>query len=180
MARLFFGLELPSDIKERLLNVRAKVPGAKWQSAEQLHITLLFLGRVEEDRLEAVIGSAREIRLIPFELEVSGLGCFGQPRRPRNLWAGVQPGAPVAAIHEALGQRMENLGFEAERRSFLPHITLARFKRQPGSVEGLLAEQGASVFGRFAVTEFALFESKPGPAGSVYRVIERFPLSGSG
>ncbi|MDX1558272.1 MAG: RNA 2',3'-cyclic phosphodiesterase [Marinobacter sp.] len=180
MPRIFFGLELPSDIKERLLNVKAKVPGAKWQSAEQLHITLLFLGRVDEEHLEAVVGSARAIRPKPFELEVSGLGCFGQSRRPRNLWARVQPEAPVAAIHEALAQRMENLGFAAERRSFLPHITLARFKRQPGSVEGLLAEQGASVFGQFAVSEFVLFDSKPGPAGSVYRVIERFPLSGSG
>lgn len=176
MPRIFFGLELPSEIKERLLKVRAKVPGAKWQSAEQLHITLLFLGRVEENRLEAVVGSACDIRPTAFELEVSGLGCFGQSRRPRNLWAGVQPEAPVAAIHEALGQQMENLGFEAERRSFLPHITLARFKRQPGSVEGLLAEQGASVFGQFEVTEFALFDSRPGPAGSVYRVIDRFPM----
>ncbi|MTI98244.1 MAG: RNA 2',3'-cyclic phosphodiesterase [Marinobacter adhaerens] len=180
MPRIFFGLELPSDIKERLLEVRANVPGAKWQSAEQLHITLLFLGRVEENRLEAVVGSARAIQPKPFVLEVSGLRCFGQSRRPRNLWAGVQPAAPVAAIHEALGQRMEKHGFEAERRSFLPHITLARFKRQPGSVEGLLAEQGAFVFGQFAVTEFALFDSKPGPAGSEYRVIERFPLSGPG
>lgn len=180
MARLFFGLEIPSEIKHRLLKVRSAVSGAKWQSAEQLHITLLFLGSVEELQLEAVANAAREIQSEPFELSVAGLGCFGQSRRPRNLWAGVQPEAPVAAIHEALGQRMENLGFEAERRSFLPHITLARFKRQPGSVEGLLAEQGASVFGQFAVTEFALFESKPGPAGSVYRVIERFPLSGSG
>ncbi len=180
MPRIFFGLELPSEIKERLLNVRVSVPGAKWQTAEQLHITLLFLGGVEESRLEAVVDSARAIRPTPFELEVSGLGCFGQSRRPRNLWAGVKPEAPVAAIHEALGLRMEKLGFEAERRSFLPHITLARFKRQPGSVERLLAEQGAYVFGQFAVTEFALFDSKPGPAGSEYSVIERFPLSGPG
>ena len=180
MPRLFFGLELPAEIKARLLKVRSPVTGARWQSAEQLHITLLFLGGVEESRLAAMIGSARAIRRTPFELEVSGLGCFGQARRPRNLWAGVKPEAPVADIHEALGQRMEKLGFEAERRSFMPHITLARFKRQPGSVERPLAEQGASVFGQFAVTEFALFYSKPGPAGSEYRVIERFPLSGPG
>jgi len=180
LPRVFFGLELPPEIKSRLLKVRSAVSGAKWQSAEQLHITLLFLGRVEEARLEAVVGSARDIQSAPFELEVAGLGCFGQSRRPRNLWAGVQPEAPVAAIHDALGRRMVNLGLEAERRAFRPHITLARFKRQPGSVEDLLTQHGESVFGQFAVTEFALFESKQGPAGSVYRVIERFPLGGQG
>lgn len=180
MPRLFFGLELPPEIKDRLLKVRSAVPGAKWQSAGQLHITLLFLGSVEAARLEAVAGSAREFQSAPFVLEVKGLGCFGQSRRSRNLWAGVQPEAPVAAINEALGRRMENLGLEAERRAFRPHITLARFKRQPGYIEGLLAEHGQSVFGQFAVTELALFDSKPGPTGSVYTVLERFPLRGAG
>jgi 2'-5' RNA ligase len=180
LPRLFFGLEIPSQIKDRLLEARSAVSGAKWQSAEQLHITLLFLGSVEEPHLEAVANAAREIQFEPFELSVAGLGCFGQPRRPRNLWAGVQPRAPVEVLNQALGRRMECLGFDAERRAFRPHVTLARFKRQPGSVEGLLGEHGESEFGQFAVTEFVLFSSKQGPTGSVYTVLERFPLRDTG
>ncbi|WP_372998860.1 RNA 2',3'-cyclic phosphodiesterase [Marinobacter sp.] len=180
MPRLFFGLELPSEIKDRLLKIRSAVPGAKWQSAEQLHITLLFLGTVSQENLDALAGSARDIKSEPFLLDVAGVGCFGQPQRPKNLWAGVQPEAPVAALNKRLGARMEKFGFCAESRVFRPHITLARFKRQAGSVEPLLVEYGDSGFGQFQVTEFVLFESNPGPAGSVYSVIDRFPLPNDG
>lgn len=179
MARLFFGLELPPEIKARLLKIRSAVPGAKWQGAEQLHITLLFMGAVSQEDLEAMAGSARGIKSEPFLLDVAGIGCFGQPQRPKNLWAGVQPEAPVAGLNKSLGALMERRGFGAERRVFRPHITLARFKRQAGSVEPLLDEYSDSRFGQFQVTEFVLFESKPGPAGSVYSVIERFPLRGA-
>lgn len=179
MPRLFFGLEIPVEIKDRLLNVRAAVSGAKWQSAEQLHLTLLFLGHVNEERIAAVCDEAGQIQMDPFGLEVAGTGCFGQLQRPRNLWAGVQPAAPVAELHETLKVRMDNLGFVTESRAFRPHITLARFKRRPWSVGNLLAQHGQSVFGQFPVNQFALFESRQGPVGSVYTVIERFLLPGS-
>jgi len=179
LPRIFFGLELPPGIKSRLLKVRSAVPGAKWQSAEQLHITLLFLGSVEEEVVSAVCDQAREILMEPFVLGVAGLSCFGHPQKPRNLWAGVQPEAPVAGLHDGLKGRMTNLGFEIGGRTFRPHITLARFKRQAGSVEDLLTEHTDSEFGHFPVTEFVLFGSKPGPTESVYTVIERFPLRGA-
>lgn len=175
MPRLFFGLEIPAHIKARLLKARAEVPGARWQSAEQMHITLLFLGGVEQERLPAVCEAARHIPLAPFELSVTGLGCFGQPCAPRNLWAGVQPAAPVAHLHGEIKSRMEGLGFTGEDRAFRPHITLSRFRRQPGSVEGLLAEYEGMGFGAFHVDQFVLFKSEPGAGGSVYTVVERFP-----
>ncbi|MBC7191993.1 RNA 2',3'-cyclic phosphodiesterase [Marinobacter sp.] len=174
MPRLFFGLELPSEIKDRLLTVQSAVPGAKWQSAAQLHLTVLFLGNVEEEQVPAVCHSVADIQAEPFSLQVTGLGCFGRPRRPRNLWAGIQPEAPVARLHKALQRRMQKLGFATENRAFHPHITLARFKRESGSVEALLAEQGEHVFGQFPVTEFVLFESQQEPAGSAYSAIRRF------
>ncbi|MCG2581021.1 MAG: RNA 2',3'-cyclic phosphodiesterase [Marinobacter sp.] len=176
MRRLFFGLDLPADIKQRLLGVNAPISGAKWQSLEQLHITLLFLGNVKQDRIAALCDAARNLPVEAFELDVTGLGCFGQPRSPRNLWAGVQPPDPVAALHGALRSRMATLGFAPESRSFRPHITLARFKKQRGSVEGVLDDHGDSAFGHFAVSDVVLFESNQGRGGSIYTVIERFPL----
>ncbi|MBU2954219.1 RNA 2',3'-cyclic phosphodiesterase [Marinobacter sp. F3R08] len=176
MPRLFYGLEIPPEIKDRLLKVGSAVGGAQWQSAEQMHITLLFLGAVDERGLESVVSAARAIRPGSFELDVEGLGCFGTPQRPKYLWAGIRPEAPVAALREALVQEMGSLGPEPERRAFRPHITLARFKKQAGSLQGLLAEQGRWDFGQFPVTEFVLYDSKPGPTGSVYTVIERFSL----
>ena len=180
MPRLFFGLELPPELKKRLIKVRSAVDGAKWQRPEQLHITLLFLGPVDENRVEAVTDAACDLSTESFSLDVTGVGCFGQPQRPKNLWAGVKPEEPIAALHQTLGQRMETLGFKVERRAFRPHVTLARFKRQAGSVEALMSEYGDSPFGQFHVAEFVLFESTPDPAGSVYSVVERFPLRNAG
>lgn len=180
MRRLFFGLEIPAQIKARLLKARAAVSGAKWQSVEQMHITLLFLGDVEEECLSSVCEVAHHIPLAPFEPSVAGLGSFGQSCAPRNLWAGVEPVAPVASLHSAIKGQMESLGLTTESRAFRSHITLSRFRRQPGSVQSLLAEYEGTVFGSFEVDQFVLFESEQGAAGSVYTVLDRFPYGRCG
>ena len=179
MRRVFFGLEIPTEIKQRLLQVMAAVAGAEWQSTERMHLTLLFLGNLEEDRLLAVREVARDIALKAFELNIVGLGCFGQPHAPDYLWAGVQPEVPVVSLYSAIKNQVESLGLHTERRAYRPHLTLARFKRASASVEHLLNEYREAVFGVFQVDEFVLFETQPSAAGSVYRVLERYPLSRS-
>ncbi|OEY65977.1 RNA 2',3'-cyclic phosphodiesterase [Marinobacter sp. X15-166B] len=174
MRKLFFGVEIPAPIKSRLLKVRAEVPGARWQTFAQMHLTLLFLGNVEDERVLAVREAACRISLTAFELQVAGLGCFGRPCAPRILWAGVQPAAPVASLHSALKSEMAQLGFTPESRAFRPHITLSRFKHRPGSIESLLAEYEGAAFGAFRVERFVLFESVQRAGGSVYPVIARF------
>lgn len=176
MRRVFFGLQIPTEIKQRLLQVRAEVVGAQWQNIEQLHLTSLFLGSLEEERLAAVREAAGDISLPGFELQVIGLGCFGRAQAPQHLWASVVPEAPVISLHSAIKSQAENLGIETERRAYRPHLTLARFKRHPGSVEHLLAQYRETTFGSFQVDEFVLYESKQGSGGSVYTVLERYPL----
>ena len=176
MRRVFFGLEIPTEIKQRLLQVRAEVVGAKWQSIEQQHLTSLFLGSLEEEPLLAVREAVRDICLPVFKLNILGLGCFGQPHNPKYLWAGVEPEASAISLHSAIKSQVEGLGIETERRAYRPHLTLARFKRHPGSVAQLLAQYRETFFGAFQVDEFVLFESQQGPGGSVYSVVERYPL----
>ncbi|WP_100638388.1 RNA 2',3'-cyclic phosphodiesterase [Marinobacter salexigens] len=175
MRRLFFGLDIPAEIKSRLLKVRAEVAGARWQSDEQLHLTLLFLGNLEEERVLAVREAARCVPLIAFELNIAGLGCFGGPRAPRNLWAGVQSQASIALLHSSIKRQMDQLGIATEDRVFHPHITLCRFKRPTGSVESLLEGGKEMDFGSFQVNQFVLFESEKDSGGSVYNRIECFP-----
>lgn len=176
MRRVFFGLEIPAEIKDLLLQVRAEVAGASWQSVEQMHLTLLFLGNIEEELLLAAREAARDISLTAFELNIDGLGCFGQPHAPKHLWAGVESEAPIISLHSAIKNQVERLGIQTERRAFRPHLTLARFNRHPGSIERLLTEYRETVFGSFQVDEFVLFESQQSSAGSVYTVLERYPL----
>lgn len=176
MPRLFFALDIPAPVKKKLLKVAAPIAGAKWQNANQLHLTLLFLGQVDSELLPAIRAALRELPLQRFHLEVREVGCFGQPDTPRNLWAGVSPEAPVTELNDLLKQRLGHLGFQFESRPFRPHITLARFRKQRGSVAGLLAEHRDGFFGDFEVESFVLLESTQGGAGSVYTVVERFPL----
>lgn len=179
MSRLFFGLEVPADIRQRLLRVTTPVSGARWQSGEQLHVTLLFLGDVAQGRTGVVCDAAANLTVGAFELELAGLGCFGQPHRPRYLWAGIQPRIAISRLRDALAVGMADLGFTPDPRAFCPHVTLARFGKQPGSVEALVEEYRKVVFGHFAVSEFVLFESTPGEHGSIYHVVERFALTES-
>lgn len=177
MARVFFGLELPAPLKERLLALHAPVEGARWQGAGQLHLTLAFVGAMPRGEVASLVGSAAQLSLRGFELEVAGLGAFGNPDRPRTLWAGVRPAAPVACLHQQLMARLGSDGFVSAGGDFAPHITLARFRKQAGSVRALLDEHRDTGFGVMPVRHFALFESTPGPQGSVYTVIRRVPLN---
>lgn len=177
MLRLFFALEIPPSTRQRLLQVRAPIAGARWQSDAQLHLTLLFLGNVPSDSLPGIRRALRDFAAPGFDLEVRGLGCFGQPDTPRNLWAGASPDQPLQALQAALKAQLQPLGFEFESRPFRPHITLARFKRQRGSVQALLAEHGETEFGAMPVRDFVLLQSNQGHQGSEYTVVERFALS---
>ncbi|WP_138440692.1 MULTISPECIES: RNA 2',3'-cyclic phosphodiesterase [Marinobacter] len=179
MQRLFFALEMPEPVRQALLCIKAPVDGARWQSDGQLHLTLLFLGNVQKETVPGIGLALRDLSLPPFDLHVRGLGCFGQPETPRNLWAGVTPEAPLIALHATLKERLNSLGFSFEKRPFRPHITLARFKKQRGSVQSLLAEHGEDEFGAVTVRDFVLLQSTQGVRGSDYTVVERFPLTES-
>lgn len=173
--RLFFGLEIPDPVKHRLLAIQQPVAGARWQRSDQLHLTLAFLGSVEEKRLPAIADSARNLPVKPFDLTVAGVGCFGDPDHPKNLWAGVQPVTELAGLQVALNERLALAGFPQEQRRFRPHITLARFNRkQAGSVSEVLRIHREIQAGSFLVDSVALFRSIQGAHGSVYEVLDRF------
>lgn len=179
MPRLFFGLEIPPNTAQALLQVESPIDGARWQRAEQLHLTLAFLGEVPAEQVALAKQIARNLRTGPFTLQVKGLGCFGNPEKPEALWAGVEQEALVARLHEQLATSLAERGFTIKNRPFKPHITLSRFKRgESGSVEALLKAHQSTMFGTLPVTCFALFESTPSPQGSVYTVLERFSLPG--
>lgn len=176
--RLFFGLELPDALKARLLSVQQPLEGARWQQPEQLHLTLMFLGSVQESQLGLVQSAAKSLPVKPFNLSLLGLGCFGEPERPNVLWAGLEPSERLDALQRALSQRLVARGFEEEARRFLPHITLARFSQPSGSVRSVLTTYRDYSAGTMPVNFFSLFESDLTPEGPVYTVLDRFALNG--
>lgn len=177
MPRLFLGLELPEPAKDRLLDWKADIAGARWQRREQLHLTLCFLGQLTPDRVPVVFRAMADLEGSAFELTPVSVGCFGPSQRPRTLWAGVDPEVPVKALHQEVTGRIRDAGLPVEVRPFTPHITLARFGRQAGGrADAFLLDHREVTAPGFLVDRVTLFLSQTGDSGSHYQVLAHFPF----
>ncbi len=173
--RIFVGLELPEAISEQLLGLRCDIEAARWHSAKQLHLTLHFLGELSQEQLQRAQEAVAAVDSCCLELRLEGVGCFGSGSSRGALWAGVSPLQPVSALHRDLGEALQGRGFTPERRPFAPHITLARLKA-PAAVDDFLQEHQALRSEPFLLDQVSIFSSSPGPQGSDYEVLHRYPL----
>jgi 2'-5' RNA ligase len=177
--RLFVGLEIPDAIKAHVGLLTGGVAGARWQEPEQLHITLRFIGEVEGPRVADINAALGAITAPGFHLMLRGVDIFGEPAKPRMLWAGVEPTAPIQHLRDKVEQALVRTGLPAESRKFKPHLTLARFGREkPRRLADYLTGHAAFASASFPVTEFTLFESRLGHTGAVYVPLERYGLEG--
>jgi 2'-5' RNA ligase len=176
MHRLFVAIRPPQPIRRQLLGAMGGISGARWQTEDQLHLTLRFIGEVDRHLagdIHAALGAIHHPR---FGIAIDGLGTFDRRGQPETVWARVAPQEPLKALHNKIDQAIARVGIEPEQRAYLPHITLARLKPSSGSVRGLLEESGGLRSESFPVTAFALYESKLTPEGAVYTILESYPL----
>lgn len=154
---------------------------ARWVPVDNLHITLWFIGEVDNARAAAIV-SALQPRFshAPFDLVMGGLGAFPSSGSPRAVWLGVRSGqGGLEALHSETGARLRPLGIEPERRPYSAHVTLARVKDAPresgAAVRRVLSERLAEV-GTSTVSAVTLFRSRVSSQGSVYESVLRVPL----
>lgn len=175
--RLFVAVALPETERQRLALLGGGVPGARWLPAENLHLTLRFIGEADGHAFHDIAAALREIDTAAFDLRLSGVGYFGDKRRVRVLWAGVDGNDALRALQQRVETALVRAGLPPEGRKFHPHVTLARLRDAPlGRVERFLAEQGGYVSQPFRVSEFVLFSSHLGGEGAIYRPEAEFPL----
>lgn len=174
--RLFVALRPPPSIRAILCGLMQGVGGARWQSDEQLHITLRFLGEVDHHQGEDIAAALGQLHAPIPELRVQGVGQFEKSGRPHTLWAGITPAVPITALHRQITQLLLRVGIEPEQRSFLPHITLARGGRSAGLYDGFLSTHAALTTPQFRCDHVILYESEMGHGGSSYHPITRYPL----
>jgi 2'-5' RNA ligase len=179
------------DLDEQLLGrvvqildeQKASMPHARWQAPRQLHITLCFLGQVEQASLLDVASRVLEIarRFPPFGIEIGAAGGFPNARRPSVVWLGVEPDAPsLYAIVASLEAAWKDLGRSVEERAYHPHLTLARSKARSGDARlaHVIEALAAVELGSCAVRELVLYRSDSSPAGVQYTALLRAPLGG--
>ena len=177
MIRLFVGLALPEDIVERLGGLAEGMSGARWIAPENLHLTLRFIGPVDNREASDIDEALSRISVPAFPLHLKGLGFFGKASKPSNLWIGAESEETLTRLQAKVERALQLAGCAAERRRFKPHVTLARFKNgAPKRFQGYLNRYALADMPPFTVTEFLLYSSFLTPAGPIYQVEARYPL----
>ena len=131
MIRLFTALSIPEDAAQTLARRQSGLPGARWRTSEQLHLTLAFYGEIDERRADDLAAElSRAATGGAFEIALSGVGAFGDAHRSHTLWAGVEPNERLTVLAGRCRAAGERAGVAMERRDYRPHVTLAYLKPQ--------------------------------------------------
>jgi 2'-5' RNA ligase len=184
--RLFVAVEVPAAVREdlaalvnelRALESKSSAKKLRWVRAENLHVTLRFIGSVPPEKLDSICAELTRVRSDrPVELRFRGLGFFPSAKRPRVLWAGMSASANLAAIAGDIDKGLAKLGIPAEERAFTPHLTLARCERSGISpaLHATVERDAAREFGELRTNQFHLIESKLKPSGAEYTTLQSF------
>jgi 2'-5' RNA ligase len=175
--RLFVGLDLPWDLRERLSGLAAGIQGARWLPPENYHVTLRFIGEVAAYQAEEIDILLGGLRARGFALSLAGVGTFAKAGRPVALWVGVERNPQLDLLQSKIETACQRAGLEPERRRFAPHVTLARLDN---AAEAKLAGwvQSHNLFRAEPVQmqHFTLFSSLLGKEASVYTAEVEYQL----
>jgi len=180
--RVFIGIKVPDDISKELKRfLREEVSGhfkrMKEVEEENFHITLRFIGEVDEGKVEEIKARLEGIRFRRFYVTVKGVGFFpSPPSPPRVLWVGGESDE-ITDLKREIDKALASVGFPPEQ-NFVSHITLGRIKsvEPPEKARRISDKHKEKYFGEFEVKEFILFESKLTSSGPIYSIIKNFPL----
>jgi 2'-5' RNA ligase len=179
--RLFTALSIPEPVAQSLLLIQGGVPGARWQSREQLHLTLTFIGEINGRDGAAIDDALAGIRAPGFSLQLHGVGQFGEGRKSRAhaLWAGARPNPALAHLQRKVDTAIRRVGVPGDAHKFTPHVTLARMRHPDADkVVEWLTYNALCTSPEFEVPAFHLYSSRLTSDGSIYRIEQSYPLEG--
>jgi 2'-5' RNA ligase len=183
--RLFVAFDLPGEVRQALGELIGQLrplgPAARWVRPEAMHLTLKFLGHVQDqadarplDSIRAALTAVHSSA--PVEMQFRGVGFFPDARSPRVVWCGIDSSPNLVPLAADISLALEPLGFPPEDRAFVPHLTLALLDASRGSAKLVRAaeELKSRAFGSARETEFHLFESILRPSGAEYRKLQTY------
>jgi 2'-5' RNA ligase len=176
MPRLFTALEIPPDIGSSLAALRGGLPGARWIDPENYHLTLRFIGDIDDVLAHEIAMLLGRVRREAFTMQFDGVASFGG-RKPRAVFAAAVPSVPLLELQAEQERLLQRLGLEPEGRKFTPHVTLARLRDSSSrQVADYLATRGHFRSPPFPASRFVLFSSKASVGGGPYVVEAGYPL----
>jgi 2'-5' RNA ligase len=180
MIRLFVALSFPDEVRRSLAALCAGVPGARWANPEQFHLTLRFIGEVDGRIAHAISEELSSITMPDFELNLFGVGTFGDKRKANTLWAGVRPNPALNRLQEKVDNAVLRVGLPPDRRKFAPHVTLARLNNAPFDRLGAyLSHHALYNAPPFTCDRFTLYSSFLSSSGAIYTPEHVYRLDGS-
>jgi 2'-5' RNA ligase len=178
MHRLFVAVDLPEETKMAISRICTGVPGAKWVDSTQIHLTLRFIGDVDDTLFGRIRAGLSGIVSSPFTLVLGGVGRFPPKRDPRVLWAGLERNDDLVRLRDLVEREMVKCGLEPEERGFSPHITVARLNNpQMSSVAAFLEKNSRFAAPPVHIAEFHLYSSTLTPRGAIHRRESTYPLT---
>ena len=179
MIRLFAALEIPPEIAEGLARRQQGLPGAKWRPLESLHVTLRFFDELPEPQAADLDAALAGVSVAPFELELEGVGAFGEGHQLNAVWAGVKDSEPLRLLAGRCESAARRAGLKPEGRAFRPHVTLAYLSRtvDQGRVAAWIRNHNLLHSPPWRATWFGLYSSWRSHEGSRYDLEREYPLS---
>jgi 2'-5' RNA ligase len=170
MHRLFIAIDFPDDVNEALANLCFGIPGAKWVSKDQLHLTLRFIGDSDDRLFSDIAETLEDVNASQFSLTLKGVGYFPPRRKPNVLWVGIEPCEELMHLRDAMEKILSELGIEPEERNYHPHLTLARLRPEAplAKITGFLSANNLFTAQEVPITDFHLYSSELMPAGAVH------------
>ncbi len=178
--KLFAAIRPNEKIIRGLTRLQRGVAGAKWSSADKLHLTLGYFGAVDAEKAEMLDTELARVKMTGFDVKLYGAGHFGSSE-PHAIWIGVVPSPELTQLYKHCRRAARYAKIEMETRSFKPHITLAYLKRPPNIPRIVAFEKRLAHYeaGPFLVDEFGLYSSWPTKNGpNIYRQEANYPLTG--
>jgi 2'-5' RNA ligase len=177
LPRLFTGLEIPAGIALALSQYRGGLPGARWVEPDNYHVTLRFIGDIDDAMARDVVSALGEARRrAPLALALDRLASFGG-ERPRALFARVEPSADLGDLQAEHERLMRRIGLAPEKRKFTPHVTLARLRdASAANVAHYIATHGRFARLTFTAPRTVLYSARESTGGGPYVVEAAYPL----
>jgi len=174
MLRLFVGIALPPELKLRLSLLCAGVPEARWVDAGNFHLTLRFIGEVDEGMASDIDGALLKVKARRFALTLAGVGQFGT----HSLWVGVEKGEALLHLQGKIESALQRLGLPAETRRYAPHVSLARLRPPLGPrLQAFMADHSLFRAEPFQVERFDLVASYLTKSGAIYEDQAEYQLA---
>lgn len=180
--RAFLAIPLADELRRTVAAVQkelaAALPGVRWVSPGNIHLTLRFFGDIHEESLERIGEVMLSIGRLntPFRAEVAGVGAFPSAARPRVIWLGLRNASPLQALHAAIDEELRQIGFPGEERPFSPHLTLGRCRQRIVAAQAILERFHEVSCGPMPVERIILYESRLQPAGPIHLPLKTVDL----